>query len=109
MSIENDSDTLNLQFAQQCGVVLPVCRQGSVIPGSEEKEKQGDKSRLARMLPGMSEEAHRDVRESAGRAPARAILRPSKKRSEPPELLNAKIAPRPSSAPEAKAAKKPRK
>ena len=98
----------------QCGIVLPKGLRLRTLAYAEERAKQGDTSRIARMLPGMTEAERQDARQAAGPAPAKAIeaaresMTSSSSSSSSSRNPKAKAAPRPSTAPDAKAAKKPR-
>ena len=86
---------------------------------ADERAKEGDHSRMARMLPSMTEAERSDAREAAGQMPRKAIeavhIAMEKSMAQPTSssssLKNPKVkaSPRPSTAPEPKAEKKPRK
>ena len=101
--------------ASQCGIVLPEglrIRMEFSWAYAEERAKQGDTSRIARMLPHMTEAERIDARQAAGPIPKQAVeaaretMASSSSSSRNP---NVKASPQPSTAPEAKAKKKPRR
>ena len=103
--------------ASQCGIVLPRglnIRMDYSWAFAEEKAKRGDTSRLARMLPNMTEAEAAEARQAAGPATRKALevvheTMAAGSASSSSRNPNVKASPRPSSAPEPKAAKKSRR
>ena len=108
--------------ASQCGIVLTKSlqiRMDYAWAFADEQAKKGDHSRMACMLPSMTEAERSDAREAAGQMPRKAIeavhIAIEKSMAQPTSSSsssrnpNVKASPRPSTAPEPKAKKKPRK
>ena len=86
---------------------------------ADKRAEKGDHTRMARMLPSMTEDERSDARKAAGQMPGKAIesvnIAIEKSMAQPESSSSssrypkAKAPPRPSTAPEPEAKKKPRK
>ena len=100
--------------ASQCGIILTKSLQFA-----DKRAEKGDHSRMARMLPSMTEDERSDAREAAGQMPRKATecvnIAIGKSMAQPASSSSSsryhkvKAPPRPSTAPEPEAEKKPRK
>ena len=81
---------------------------------AQEREKRGDPTRMARLMPSMSTTERDQARNAAGEIPQRAIEAAqadmaASQASSPSRRPHVKASPRPSTAPEPKSKKKPRR
>ena len=108
--------------ASQCGIVLTKSLQVRMEYAwafADIRAEKGDHTRMARMLPSMTEDERSDARKAAGQMPRKAIesvtIAIEKSMAQPTSSSSssrypkAKAPPRPSTAPEPEAKKKPRK